>query len=280
MIIDFHVHVFPDKIAQKAVSRLEKLAKSNAFTDGSLAQLKKSMREASVDISVLQPVATHENQVSTCNDFAIYLNENNTNLVSFGSMHPDFNDYKSELFRLKNHGILGIKLHPNYQKTYFDDIRYKRIIECANELGLIVLTHAGLDIGLPEPIYATPKNIKNLVHDVKPDKLVLAHMGSFHMWDEVLELLFDENVYLDTAFSLGYVNYFKDLPENERNLSMMSENFFKKMLNAFGDDRILFATDSPWCSQTEIVKIVQQMDIKNEQKDKILYKNAQKLLNL
>lgn len=146
MIIDFHVHVFPDKIAQKAVSRLEKLAKSNAFTDGSLAQLKKSMREASVDISVLQPVATHENQVSTCNDFAIYLNENNTNLVSFGSMHTDFNDYKSELFRLKNHGILGIKLHPNYQKTYFDDIRYKRIIECANELGLIVLTHAGLDI--------------------------------------------------------------------------------------------------------------------------------------
>ena len=37
----------------------------------------------------------------------------------------------------------GIKLHPDYQDTYFNDIRYKRIISYATELGLIISVHAG-----------------------------------------------------------------------------------------------------------------------------------------
>ena len=38
-----------------------------------------------------------------------------------------------------------------------DDVRYMNIIEYASELGLVVITHAGVDIGLPEPVYCPPE---------------------------------------------------------------------------------------------------------------------------
>ena len=45
-------------------------------------------------------------------------------------------------------GLKGIKLHPTYQNTYIDDIRYERIIGYAVELGLLVSIHCGRDLGL------------------------------------------------------------------------------------------------------------------------------------
>ena len=38
------------------------------------------------------------------------------------------------LKELKHMGFKGIKLHPDYQETFIDDIRYKRIISYASEL--------------------------------------------------------------------------------------------------------------------------------------------------
>ena len=43
--------------------------------------------------------------------------------------------------------MLGIKIHPAYQNTDIDDIKMMRIIDFASEQGLIILTHAGIDIG-------------------------------------------------------------------------------------------------------------------------------------
>ena len=36
--------------------------------------------------------------------------------------------------------------------------------------------------------------------DVKPEKLVLAHMGGLNFWDDVEKYLVGENVYFDTAY--------------------------------------------------------------------------------
>ncbi|MFI3227888.1 MAG: amidohydrolase family protein [Clostridia bacterium] len=280
MIIDFHTHTFPDELAPRVIPRLEKFSKTTAFNGGTIAELQKAMFDSNVDFSVNQPVATHANQVITCNDFAISINSKYDNLISFGTMHPDFPDYDNELTRIKNLGIKGIKLHPNYQETYFDDIKYKRIVYKANELDLIVLTHAGIDIGLPEPVYATPQIIKNLISDVHPEKLVLAHMGGCFMWDEVIETLAGENVYLDTAFAIDYINYTESIPQEERIYSMLSEEILLKMVEIFSPDKILFATDNPWCSQKDVISYLQKLTLSDVDKAKVLGENAKILLNI
>lgn len=282
MIIDFHTHTFPDFLAPKVIPKLEKSACIKAFVDGTVEGLKASMLEAGIDISVVLPAATSPAQVETCNNSAQKINEEQPNKIhSFCAMHPDYADYKIELKRIKDMGLKGIKLHPDYQKTLFDDIRYKRILECATELDLITVVHAGLDIGLPDPIHATPQRIKNLIDDVHPEKLVLAHMGGFQLWNEVLELLGDKDVYLDASFSLGTINYSIDATDEfKMKHKMMDEALFMRMLEAFGEDRILFGTDSPWGGQKETLECFKALPLTEGQSEKILSLNASKLLQI
>ena len=177
MIIDFHTHSFPDELAVKTIPYLESKAGFIAKTDGTISGLEKSMEEAKIDISVLLPVVTNPKQTIKINNCAI---ENNKleKFISFGGMHPDCDFYEEELKRLKDNGIKGIKFHPDYQNTFFDDDRYVRIIDKAFELGLIVITHSGIDYGSIEEVKVTPTRVKNLLSKLNHKGiLVLAHMG-------------------------------------------------------------------------------------------------------
>ena len=126
-------------------------------------------------------------------------------MLSFGCMHPDFDGWKEELARVRDLGLKGIKLHPQYQDTDFDDPRYLRILDRCGELGLVVLTHAGLDIGMPGKDNCAPEMVARVLEQVGPVKLVLAHMGGWRQWDRVEALLPGTGVYLDTSFSLGEI---------------------------------------------------------------------------
>ena len=151
MIIDIHTHTFPDKIAAATLDKLKRLSHTTPFTDGTAAGLAASMARAGVDRSVVMPVATSPHQVPHVNDASARMNELGvqTGVLSFGCMHPDFDGWKEELARVQRLGLKGIKLHPEYQGTDFDDPRYLRILDRCGELGLVVLTHAGLDVGMP-----------------------------------------------------------------------------------------------------------------------------------
>ena len=205
MIIDFHTHTFPAKIAHSVIAHLQSKSRSMAFTDATNDGLRRSMDNAGIDLSILLPVMTNTHQVPKLNEIAARTNEHweETGLLSFGGMHPEYTNYKEELRHIADMGIKGIKLHPAYQGYDFDDIRYMRIIDKAAELGLIVLTHAGMDIGIPEHNYCSTAHIRHVMQEVGPDKLVLAHMGGWQGWRDVANNLADLPVYFDTAFSMG-----------------------------------------------------------------------------
>ncbi len=75
MIVDFHTHIFPDKIAARTIEKLENIANIKAFTDGREHSLSASMQKAGVDLSVVLPVVTKPEQFDTVNEFAMQLNE-------------------------------------------------------------------------------------------------------------------------------------------------------------------------------------------------------------
>ena len=204
-MIDIHTHTFPDKIASRAVDSLKSKSHTAAFTDGTVDGLMNSMRESGIDVSVIQPVATKPNQVIHINDSSININERfkSSGIISFGAMHPDFEDYASELRRISELGIRGIKLHPVYQNVAIDDARYIRILECAGELGLWVMIHAGYDIGYPGNDFAMPSRLLRAMKSSGNERVILAHMGGWRCWKESLELFADTHAYIDTAFSLG-----------------------------------------------------------------------------
>ena len=262
MIIDIHTHTFPDKIAAKTVEALSRVSHSRPFSDGSNAGLIKNMRRCGIDRSVILPVATAPRQVSHVNDAAAAVNEKfrADGLFSFGCIHPDHPDFRAELARIKDLGLKGIKIHPVYQGAEIDSPKFLRIIERAAELDLIVITHAGLDIGYPGEVCCSPRMCRRVVDEIGPFRFVLAHMGGWRNWDEVPEYLADNGHYRP-----------EDLP-------MMDQAEFLRRYEAFGPDRILFGTDSPWSSPEESLEFMRSLPIPAADLEKILGGNAAALL--
>lgn len=275
MIIDFHTHIFPDNVAIKAIPLLEQKANIKAYANGTLADLSKKTKEAGIDYSLVLPVATSAKQTKSINDFAIMINSKNINVISFGGMHPDYEDYEAELIRLKDNNIKGIKLHPQYQNSFIDDEKYINIIDKAFELNLIVIIHAGIDIGIEGETKATPNRIINMWNSLKHRGiLVLAHMGSWKMWDDVYDNILGKEFYIDTAFSLDNV-----IQGNE-SLELMKEEEIIRFINKHGSDKILFATDSPWAEQKKYLDFINNLEIDEKDKKNILGLNAKRLLNI
>ena len=264
MIIDFHTHIFPEKIAPKTIAFLSAKSGVRNNTSGTADALVQSMTEGGVDRSVILPVATKPSQFDSINRYAVFINEHYSDkLLSFGGIHPYSGDCAQELEQIKSMGLKGIKLHPDYQDFFFNDIRCKRLIYRACELGLVITVHAGRDIGYNDPVHCTPQMVREVVDEVCPEKLVLAHMGGWDMWQDVEKLLCGRNIWLDTAFCLEY----------------MSEESFLSLVDKHGYRRILFATDSPWSPQKAYVEKITGLLPDESIRKAVLGGNAEKLLN-
>ncbi len=281
MVIDFHTHTFPDSIAARAVDSLSKEAHIIAHTNGTVSGLIDSIDKGGIDVSVLLPVATNASQVEGINDKAFRINEKyHDRLISFGCIHPEFSRYKEELRRLKNEGVKGIKIHPVYQKNDIDSKPFLDIIYAACENDLIVITHAGLDIGFPGVINCSPKMCRNVINTIGEFKFVLAHMGGWRNWDEVPLYLQDTSVYLDTSFSSGRIQALSDGYWDDKDKAMLDKDGFIKLVTAFGSRRILFGSDSPWSSQKESTEYIKSLGFSDDDLEKIMYVNASSLLGL
>ena len=281
MIIDIHTHTFPDAIAPAAISKLQSNSHILPFSDGTMDGLRAGMAAGGVDASVVLPVATSAKQVPHINDSAIRINQKagETGVYSFGAMHPDFPGWEQEMERLCAAGVRGIKLHPPYQEADFDDPRYIRILKKASQLGMPVVTHAGLDVGLPGAEQATPEKILRAREQAPDTVLILAHMGGWRCWDETERLLAGTGVYLDTSFSLGKLTpngngYYK----TEQDLEMLGAEQFLRLVQVFGADHVLFGTDSPWADQATYLQSIRTLPLTDQDLQAILGGNAERLL--
>ena len=269
MVIDFHVHVFPDKIAKKTVDFLQQKSGNTPSFDGSVGGFLSMLNDSKVDVAVSLPVLTRPEQFDSVLEFAINVNKRFENcdkkIISFAGIHPKSQDVKNQLLRVKNAGIKGVKIHPDYQDTFIDDDGYFEILSIAKELDLIVVTHAGVDSGYRnEEVKCPPNRLKKLIEKVNHKKFVLAHMGGSELPGEVLKEIAGMDVYFDTAYVL----------------KTLSKAEFLSLCEKHGYDKILFASDMPWSDFNADLEIVNSYVKDGENKDKILYKNAVELLGL
>lgn len=279
-IIDFHTHTFPDAIAEKTILSLEGRSHTCAFSDGTVSGLSQRIKEAGVSLAVVLPVVTNPLKAEKINRAAALVNEEteNTHVFSFGGIHPDTPNYKEELKLIKELGLKGVKLHPAYQQVAFNDIRYQRIVGEAESLGLITVVHGGIDIGIAGE-WASPRQTRLLYEAVKPQKLVVAHMGGWQLWSEVEDYLSETDLLFDTAFSLGDIAYQDDFPKESR-VKQLTKEKFAALVKKMGAERVLFGTDSPWTGHKEQIGLIQSCPLTDEEKALILGGNAKKLLEL
>ena len=269
MLVDFHTHIFPDKIARKTIDFLAEKASIGAFSDGTASGLLTEMARAGADISVTLPVLTNPAQFDSVNRFASEINTRFANeaprLISFAGIHPACEEIEKKMAWIRENGFLGVKIHPDYQGTFITDEGYLKILHCAKEYDLIVVTHAGVDAGYRDmPVRCPPELALQVIRQVNHGKFVLAHLGGSEMSEQVLDLLAGEDVYLDTAYVLRYT----------------SGETFRAIVQKHGADRILFASDSPWSGIREDVALLHSFELDKTTEDKILFGNARRLLGI
>ena len=263
MVIDFHTHAFPERIAATTVEKLSFAAGGLIpQTDGTLKSLKTEMIQDGVDLSVVQCIATKPDQQTNVNNFALEI-DRDPSFVAFGSVHPEAPDALEELERLADSGIRGIKLHPEYQGFYADDPKLKPLYRKISQLGFVTLFHAGRDYGLAPPYHGLPEHLARAIRWFDAP-VVAAHWGGLDCGEKVLELLCGENLWFDLSF--GY--------------SAMAKTVAQKILDKHTPDRLLFGSDMPWHRPTWEKRMLDTLDISEADREKILSGNAKKLLKL
>lgn len=267
MLIDFHTHAFPDAIAPRAlgllIERMEKRQGESIlpFADGTAAGLRRLMDEENVDVSVLLPIATRPGNSQSVNRFAKSLESDK--IWPFGSVHPMQEDWEAALEEVVAYGFPGIKLHPEFQDFFVDSPESVRVLKKCAELKLMVVFHAGEDVGYEPPVHCSPVRLRRAMEAAPGLTVVAAHMGGFRMWDDVARYLADTPCYIDTA----YVQ--KEMP-GPACLSL---------IRLFGAERVLFASDSPWSRpRTESWAFLETLGLTDDEKDLISHKNALRLL--
>ena len=263
MIIDFHTHAFPEKIVEKAMRTLiHNAGNAIPFTDGTAAGLLKYMDANGIDKAVVLNIATNPKQQHNVNDFAASINSDR--LISFGSVHPDAPDAIEELHRIKEMGLKGIKLHPDYQGFFVDDEKLLPIYETIDKLGLVLVFHAGVDIQYFEPVHCPPERLCRVLSAFPGGRVVAAHMGGYLQWYDVEKYLVGKNLYLDTSYSY----------------SRMPSPHAARIIRAHGTDKVLFGSDMPWSGTALEKRFIESLELDADAEAGILGENARRLLGL
>jgi predicted TIM-barrel fold metal-dependent hydrolase len=240
---------------------LEAEAEVKAGYDGTLAGLLGEMDRAGIEITVTQPVATKPSQAARINEWAA--STASARVIPFGGIHPDAEDPAADIAHMASQGLRGIKLHPEYQVFRPDEDRMAPIYEAVMEHELIILFHAGLDIGIPTD-HGRPAAFAAML-DRWPDlPCVLAHMGGWNLWDEVRDHLLGRDVLFDTSYAYGH----------------MADDEFLELVEGHGAERVLFGTDGPWADMAAEVSWMRSLPLETSDREAIMGGNAATLLGL
>lgn len=259
-IVDLHVHAFPDRIAEGAVLHLERLSGYARHYDGTLAGLRASMTRHGIERAVVQPVATRPESVAGINDWAA--RNQDERVVFFGAMHPAHPDPAGEIRRLAGLGLRGIKLHPEFQEFRPDEDRMAPIYEAVVRHDLVLFFHAGADIAI-DSVRSTPAVFGRVIEAYPRLRLVLAHMGGWQQWDEVLETLAGREIVLETAFTIAFTG----------------ADPFLELVRAHGAERVAFGSDGPFGDLGAELDAIGALPLDEQERADVMWRTAGRLLD-
>jgi hypothetical protein len=264
MIIDVHTHI--NNYHEDRVISL----------DDSLNKLSDNMLENNVDYAlVLSSYKVNEHRPSTRQVVEAIKERNNLGVVSgISYLHYDHRDVREIGEYLENGFIKGLKFYPGYEPFYPNDIRLKLMYEMAIEYDVPVMFHSG-DTYAPtgKVKYSHPMHIDDLAVDYPDLKIVICHIGNPWIKDCMEVVYKNNNVYADIS---GLV-----LGDFEDKFERYMKKEIEEMITYAGDPNyLLYGTDWPISNMKSYLKFMNQLDLADDKKELILWKNAAQLFKI
>lgn len=257
--IDVHAHIFPGKIRDKAVASIGHFYDIHMDAKGSPDDLLQQGSKIGTVAYVVHSVATLPRQVQHINDFISQQMQEHKEFIGYATLHPFMEDVEGEIERAIEMGLKGIKIHPDFQQFDIDDEAAMYMYEKL-EGRLPVICHMGDEVKR----YSAPKKLAKVIEAFPDLKIIAAHMGGYSEWEDAEKYVIGKNVWVDTSSTL-----FALAPEKVVDL-----------IHKHGVDRVLFGTDYPMWRPDEELERFMKMDLTEEEREKILWKNAAEFLDL
>lgn len=257
-IIDFHNHIYPEKVSKKAVKSVGEFYSIDMDCEGTAQDLIKKGSRAGITNYVVCSVAIDGAHVETINNYIASECDKHKEFYGFSTMHIDYSDKIKELERALDLGLCGVKIHPDTQKFNLDDKEMYEFYDYLSQKQIPLLIHCG-DYRYD---YSHPRRLKRVLDDF-PDLVAIgAHFGGWSVYDLALEYLENTNCYVDTSSSMTYLGLRRT----------------KELIDLYGAERVLYGTDYPMWSAEDELKKIDKLGLTQEEKELILYKNAENIL--
>lgn len=256
-IIDFHTHIYPDAIAQRAAQSIcDFYELDGGGMNGTVGSLLERGKQAGISQFVVLPVGLKPNHVAHINDFIAEECQKHKEFYGFGTLHAAMEDITGELSRVVSLGLKGIKFHPDTQLFNIDDPRLFPAYEMMQ--GKMPLM---LHMGDKRYDYSHPRRLRHVL-DLFPNlQVIAAHFGGYSVYDEAMEYLSDKDCVMDVSSSLMF----------------MSQEKAVSLINHYGAERLVYGTDFPlWDPLVEVPRFL-SLPLKAQQQEQIAHKTAEGL---
>mgnify|MGYP000322797813 FL=1 len=264
MIIDVHTHI--NNYHEERVVSLEDC----------LDKLSETMKENNVNYSlVLTSYKVNEHRPSTQRVVEAISGRDNLGVVAgISYLNYDHRDLREISLYLEAGLIKGLKLYPGYEPFYPQDNRMKVVYDMAVEYDVPVMFHSGDTYSPKGKVkYSHPIHLDDVAVDFPDLKIVICHVGNPWIKDCMEVVYKNKNVFAD--FSGLVLGNFSDKFER------YMKNELEEMITYAGNPRyLLYGTDWPISNMSSYLNFMKQLDLPEEKKELILWKNAAELFKI
>lgn len=261
MIIDAHAHVWPDRIAEIALSA-NRLPDLVARGDGTVGGLTADMASSGVAMSCCLGIANEARHVDRVNEFVADLTS--ADRFGFGTVHVELSA-EDNLASLRRHGVRAVKIHPLFQDFALDDPRLWEIFEALGD-EIAVITHVGEGGDARANSLSSPRMIRDIATQFPDLRLMACHFGGYKILDDAEEMLSGSDVVLETSWPPS--------------LKTLRPERVRRLIRSHGAERIVFGSDWPMTSPAEEIEAIQALGLSDDETKSVLGGTMARLLNI
>jgi len=187
--------------------------------------------------------------------------------IGFGCIDIPAPDAMAQLeYVIDSLNLKGIKLVPPVQKFDISDKKYDSIWKKMTDNDIPLWTHGGHQVSTSGAIakFGHPMLIDEIAMRHENLKIIIGHMGAPWFWDTYSVVLRHPNVYVDISAHPDLYQYFP----------------WDAYTNYHIEYKVLFGSDHPLVHWNRIIPAAKGLTVSDDFKNKILYENAKKLLNI
>jgi uncharacterized protein len=260
MHIDGHIHVWPDSIAARALSKPS--ASLRRVGDGTVAGATQALVRAGIDKAICLAIADTGEHLEGANRFVGSLDRRH--FIGFGSVHPS-RPVEENVESLRRHGLRGVKVHPLFQGYGLDDPALWSILDALRG-EFVIVVHVGGEHAGDTHASASPRSLARIAKNFPDLDIVACHFGGYHAIDEALEHIIGTAIYIDTSWP--------------PTVSQLEQVQLRTIIERHGPDRVLFASDWPMANPELELAAIEDLRLGDRDTDAILGGNYARLLGL